>query len=478
MKGGVTMRIKALSLILLSGIVLGQQARAAEPQQLAETPPGAEVITQKKIDSTIPPVAPASVATDTGVNKEDAPAHQSDIVGLQALLEDELKRTATTAYTVNVSGYGAVGAAYTQPHTWAADNITNNAPPSYDDQFSFITPYAGLNFSGNLREDPKEEFDLKYSLMTYFTGTTVYLLDANLEWDLLTTKNTFERFFTLNTVVGQQQYLFGADNQATEDQRPTILVAQYLYRYGMEGLALGRDIGLKFNTGFFNSVDNFTGVNVAKIALSLAAYNGQGANTLDAAGSQKKDLSAKVIFTPWGDQYFSDLGQLSFGASAWWRGFDIRNSDPGDSVNLYGAQIQWLKKPFLLTGEWVDANNVRHTAATGPQVNSQSWVGTFFYTPTALPDWQPLVRFDYFNPNTANNTPAIEADKTTTVTAGFNWFFYQTEPLSRRPYPIAETNRVIKFQLNYIWRFESNTSGQTFNQLGKNQLLAELFFNF
>jgi len=106
--------------------------------------------------------------------------------------------------------------------------------------------------------------------MTYFTGNGISLLDVNLKWDLYTIKRDLDPFWTLTTTIGQQQIPFGADNQATEDQRPTIATAQYLGKYGF---GLGRDIGIKFDQGFYNSMDNFTGVTVSKIALTLAAFN-------------------------------------------------------------------------------------------------------------------------------------------------------------------------------------------------------------
>jgi hypothetical protein len=444
------MRIKSILLILLVGVVFGQQTLRAEE-------------TKQKSDSLSQSKQSATAASDTGINRDDAIAHQSDIVALQDLISDQIKRVVTSAYTVNFSGYGALGFTYTQFHDFTKDKTHN---------FTFNVPYAGLNFGGNLREDPKEDFDLQYTLMTYFTGNGISLLDVNLKWGLYTTKRALDPFFTLNATIGQQQVLFGSDNQASEDQRPTINFAQYLGKYG-----IGRDIGLKFDLGFLNSMDNFTGNTISRIALSLAAFNGAGMNALDSLGRRAKDLQAKLLFTPLGDQYFNVLGQLSFGGTADWQGVDDQHNSIINPTARYGLQLNWLKKPLLITGEAIVGNN-KGTTPNAATIQSQSWVGTIFYTPNALPNFQPLVRYDYYDPNVANNSATTKNDASTFITAGFNWFFYQTEPLSRRPYPVAETNRVIKLQFNYVWKLDQNSNGKIADNVQNNQLLLQAFFNF
>ena len=445
------MRIYFIYLVLLFSVFWGQQTLRAEE-------------TQQKNDSIAQTKAPADTAKETSINKYDEIAHQSDIVSLQDLFADQLKRVVTSAYTVNFSGYGALGLTYTQYHKFATTDKTNF--------LTFNVPYAGLNFSGNLREDPKEDFDLIYTLMLYFTGNGISLLDVNLKWDLFSTKRSFDPFWTLSTTIGQQQVPFGSDNQASEDQRPTISLAQYLGKYG-----ISRDIGVKIEQGFLNSTDNFTGVSIPKIALTLAAYNGAGVNTLDSLDRRAKDLLAKLVFTPLGDQYFNTFGQFSFGATGWWRDVDYIDNSLKNPISRYGVLLNWLKKPLLVTGEWVHGNNKATTANTAT-VQSESYVATIFYTPNALPNFQPLVRYDYYDPNTANNTAATKSNATTFITAGFNWFFYQTEPLSRRPYPVAETNRVIKLQFNYIWKLEQDKNADIVDNIHNNQLLLQAFFNF
>jgi hypothetical protein len=444
------MRIERTSLILLFGVFLWQQAPRAE-----DTLQGNDTPTQER---------PAeSVAPDTGNNKDDAPAYQSDIVSLQDLLEDKMKRVVGSAYTVNFSAYGALGFVYTQQHDYTKDKTQN---------LTFKVPFAGLNFSGNLREDPKEDFDLKYILMLYYSGNGISLLDVNLKWDLYSTKRSFDPPWTLSATIGQQQVPFGADNQAAEDKRPTINLAQYLGKYGVS-----RDIGVKLDQGFLNSTDNFTGVSIPKIALTLAGFNGAGFNAIDSLDRRSKDLLAKVIITPLGDHYFSLLGQFSFGGTAWWRDVDYNDNKIDNQVSRYGVEVSWLKKPLLVTGEWVYGSAAPATPAAA-SVKSAGWVGTVFFTPTTLPTLQPLARFDFFDPNRANTTPVNKSDATTVVTAGFNWFFYQTEPLSRRPYPISETNRVIKLQLNYNWKLEQDADGSLSDKINNNELLLQAFFNF
>jgi hypothetical protein len=117
--------------------------------------------------------------------------------------------------------------------------------------------------------------------------------------------------------------------------------------------------------------------------------------------------------------------------------------------NRYGFDIEWLRKPFLFTAEYVRSEDGFH----GDINISNDYVFTLFWTPSTLPDFQPWFRFDRYEPNgviPANGGNTLANRNTSNIySVGINWFIWQTEPITRRTYETLKTERVIKLQLAY-----------------------------
>ena len=339
----------------------------------------------------------------------------------------------------------------------------------------FAIQYVTLGLGGNLREDPVDDFDVRYKTSLIWAGqgkdvgatnsgtanssnTQVQapaLADVFLAVDLHTSKKELEPFWVGSLTLGQQLIPFGQDNLSTEDQRPTIRTAQYLGNYG-----IGRDIGLKHDGGFINRYDPASGTTTPLIGYSLAVWNGSGANRLD--NNNEKAYNGRILITPVAE-YLSLFSGLSFGGSAY-REFVGANSTTQATnqkapKEWYAWELSWLRKPFLLTAEGVYGNNPRLAGTVnaanpvipnGTQVgakHSTDYVATLFWTPSTLPDFQPLYRYDNFLSDSANNNT-----RSVIHTIGFNYFVWQTTPVIYRSYAATAGNRVLKIQANWNLR--------------------------
>jgi len=413
--------ITVVALLLVGSLMMQSEAQAidSEPAVVAE----ATVL--------------AKEATGTGEENKSDYVTREDLDALRDLLDEQIKRGVASKYTVNLSGFGIVG-------------FNSN----YDKPDSFGISSASLSLSGNLREDPVEEGDVKYKISLLFGGasptalnsakvgsggglitnsTTVQspvLSDVILIWDLKTLKGELEPLYTLSATVGQQLVPFGQDNLATEDKIPTIRKAQYLGGYG-----ISRDIGVKLDGGLINRHDPASGITTPLFAYSLAGFNGSGPNRND--DNSEKDFGGRVVVAPVKD-YFSFFRDLKFGGS-YYHGTRGQNGGVKTTRELFGAEFEWLKKPFLLTAEAVFGKDNK--------IHSTGFVSTLFWTPGTLPDFQPLFRFDSFDPDRNQKN-----DRADIYTVGFNYFFYQVEPITRRTYEIKPTERVAKLQVNWNLR--------------------------
>jgi hypothetical protein len=342
---------------------------------------------------------------------------------------------------------------------------------------------AGLNLSGKLRDDPASDGDLSYRIGLTFAGKSdgsvtkskdglvtavsvvrgFSLADVAVTWDLLSIKSGLDPAFVFNTTLGQFLKPFGNENVSLEDKKPTIKSAQYISPFG-----IGRDIGLQIDAGFWNVQDDFTNLLTSSIAFTGALLNGSGGNAEDP--NKGKDVILKTVLTPV-TQYFNPLYGLKVGGSVQ---FTNLSYDSGKFVNqhtLLGAQFEYLKKPLLITAEFVQKNPCHSMAV---KKKSRSAVATLFYTGSALPDFQPLIRYDWYDPDVTNDNPVNSIDDTQVVTVGFNWYIYAIEPVSRQSYSQAKTERVVKIQINYNARLENKNAAQVKND----ELLGLLVFSF
>lgn len=345
---------------------------------------------------------------------------------------------------------------------------------------NFSIPNATLTLSGALRDDPSSDGNVSYNLSVLgATGTgtasSIALSDVYLQWDIKTAKLELEPAYTLSLKLGQQLVPFGLDNINGELARPTIYTAQYLSGIPTaSGATFGRDIGFTAQGGFFNYSDPTGGATLNPLSGNTAAsavnpvvgytvgvFNGAGANTVVATNSSVAFVG-KVVVTPF-PEYFSNFRNLSFG-------FDYYEGNLGPSEShflptkrRYGPEFQWLRKPFLFTFEYIHSEDgfdgVTYSTAAPQTVTanasgwrtSDSYVGTLFWTPTTLPDFQPWVRFDYYDPSWTTTTAPLWNDSNAKriYTVGLNYFLYQVEPVTRRSYGTTKTERVIKLQLAY-----------------------------
>ena len=445
-----TARAAALGTLLgLAGPALANPAAASASQ----APAVAASIAPGDGSAAVPAVPAASPTAaappaDPGLlENSQRYASPEDLETLKDVLEEKITRGVASRNRINFSGFATLGFGYSR------------------DQYDlFRVSNANFTFSGFLREDPVDDGDLRYLVSAFYSGpssgttagntSSIRISDGVLLWDLVRQKRQLEPTVTATLTLGQQLIPFGSDNTAREDKLPTINRAQYV-----GALRLGRDVGLTVDGGFLFRYDPPSGLSTPVVAYTLGAYNGAGANRWD--DNKAKDYVAKIVFAP-ESRFFSVFRGLKFGASLYEGNFGQDDLLRRDRL---GAELEWLRKPFLLTAEYVRAVDQALTTGATPatvRTDSEAWVATLFYTASALPEFQPLVRFDFFDPNRD-----VGANARIQLVAGFNWFFYQVEPITRRTYEVARTERVVKLQLNYVrtWDRAAPDGNQFLGQL-------------
>ena len=385
------------------------------------------------------------------------------------------------SHILNLTGFGAVG-------------YTANLGPrqaSTGEGFKFST--LGLTLSGDLRNDPAVDGNLNYALgliatpntklvtSTSSTSTTsvnasfINVGDAWVNYDIKTAKLVAEPDWTLSLKLGQYLLPYGLENPVGEAVRPTINQAQYIGKLGF-----GRDLGVTAVGGFDHRLDPPTGGTVPLIGYTFGVFNGSGPNTLDS--NTGVDVFGRVVFTPF-PEYFSTFRTLQFGGNILEGNLGPSNGQL-PTKRRYGADISWLRKPFLITAEYVHsddgfdgfATNRLNAASVVTQATFQSsdnFVATVFWTPSTLPDFQPWVRFDRFDPTAYKNTTSLYGANIYSV--GFNWYIWQKEPVTRRTYDTPQTERVVKLQVGYSYTDQEHYNPAT--QI-KNQIDAALTFAF
>lgn len=476
------MKLRKTVAIYLAVASLGGANLALADNVTQEETPGSVHDTSAYTDV---PVAPAK-SVDSAEEEASKPQYvtRQDLDALKDLIDEADKKKWNSGWTVNVNGSIAGG--------YTSSNGTGG-----DGKGGFYVNFATLGLSGNLREDPVEEFDVRYGVSllwggqgrdlvtgTNNTGAAISstqvqapaLANAFLSVDLNTSKGNLEPFWVGSLTLGQQLIPFGQDNLSTEDQRPTIRTAQYLGNFG-----IGRDIGLKHDGGFINRYDPASGTTTPLIGYSLAVWNGSGANRLD--NNNEKAYNARILITP-ESQYLSLFRGLSFGGSVY-KEFTGGNStatetSPKAGKEWYAWELSWLRKPFLLTAEGVYGHNPR-LAPTVNVVNpvitpgsftgtrhSTDYVATLFWTPSTLPDFQPLYRYDNFLSDSSNNNT-----RSVIHTLGFNYFVWQTTPVIYRTFAATNTSRVLKIQAN--WNLREPAANKKFTANDYSLLLVASF---
>jgi hypothetical protein len=326
-------------------------------------------------------------------------------------------------------------------------------------------------------------------------GSFLNASDVWISYDVKTTKLELEPAWTMTLQLGQFLTPYGIENISTENNRPTINQAQYISRLGF-----GRDIGFEAVGGLIQRNDP-SATTVPLIAYTVGVFNGSGANSFDA--NNGVDALLRLQYNPF-YQFAENFRNLSFGVNILEGNLGPKSGELPTKRRV-GGDIQWLRKPFLLTAEYVhsvdgyNGSNVNPpgdggaagATPTASFARSDSIVTTLFWTPATLPDFQPWTRFDRLVPTAYNNLTAAQLLTANTggtgnygrnaYSIGFNWFFWQVNPVTTRAYASAKTERVLKLQLGYTFlqqpgfTMAPNTTTTTGN---RSQIDALLTYNF
>jgi hypothetical protein len=485
----------SLSVSLLS---LPQLASAAEPEAKAQVaaapaPAGASEAEVAKLRAELEELKAAAAATDATVKAidertADAPSH-SDLEALRDIEEEHILRSvgsssAISPYPVNgglqhlVNLTGSAGLLY---------SATPGGPTGTSTRGLRIN-LISLAISGKLREDTGRDGDIRYNVGFLATqnrynaaanttqsgatasassvngatlnGTYVNASDVWFAYDVKTTKLQLEPLATLSIQAGQYLVPFGIEATSNENNRPTINQAQFYSRLGF-----GRDLGVIFTGGLLCRNDP-SATTVPLFNYTLGVFNGSGQNSFD--NNTAVDLLGRLVLNPF-YQYADNFRNLSIGGT-WYEGNKFATTGKVPVRRRIGADFSWLRKPFLLTAEYIYAKDGYEdyrnapTKGTGggsisPAARARTFVGTLFFTPGTLPDFQPWIRADlwratpYSNLTDAQIVTANNAgnwgNRRDAYSVGFNWFIWAVEPIVRRSYATAETWRVLKLQASY-----------------------------
>lgn len=404
-------------------------------------------------------------------NAGGEPALRSDLQGVQSDLENfkyQVQRDRETATALSnrgltVSGTIQARASHSSEPVTTAGSVDRR-------KTSLDVPVAILGFTGSLYRDYEEGRNLTYTLRLGASplgnGTQfLNLLDANLTYALRPTIDQADG--QLNVTFGQQLLPFGLEVPATEDLKPVINNAQFASKLGLAQ----RQIGVIVRGDLDPTVDYGYNYRAPLLAYALGWVNGAGPNVSD--NNSAKDFVGRLAFTAPSD-YSSWLRQLTLGASVY---HGKQNRLIGSTFvaqgkrERVGVDFSYNHEPFGITfeairGEDGTVSGSANAPAYGT-VKSKSHTATFFYNfgeqfvkgyraQARFDDWwpksyQPFVRVDRFDPNTAAQNDAVDID-----TLGLNIFFAQTS----------------KFQLNL------NRTHDRARQLKYRDVLAQFQFGF
>jgi hypothetical protein len=434
-----------------------------------------------------------------------------DLEALRDVEEEHILRSIGSS--TSISPYPVSGYQHLVNLNGSAGLLYNAIPggPSGTSSRSLRLQLVSLTLSGSLRQDPGAEGDVKYNIAVLGTqnryaavantsqpgatssaatvdagtvnGTYLNASDIWVSYDVNAGKLKLEPDWTLTFQLGQFLVPFGTEAVSTENNRPTINQAQFVSKLGFST----RDLGLIARGTFINRNDP-SATTVPVISYILGIFNGAGWNSYDT--NTGLDLLGRVAISPF-YQYADNFRNLSFGGS-WYEGNRFSTTGTLPTKRRIGGDFNWLRKPFLLTAEYVyskdgyDGKNAPAKGTGGAPMaafaKGSTFVATLFWTPGALPDFQPWARFDLFRPWAYTNLTDAQilsanaagnwGNRRDAYSVGFNWFIWSVEPLIRRSYATAETNRVIKIQASYTRYRQEAFSG------AKNQLDFTLIGSF
>ncbi len=384
----------------------------------------------------LPPASPASAGSrDTTASAGRDPVTAEDVESVREQIGDLLERRLRVRNGVGVVLNGSAAVRYVDSHNIPATPFNAAYGGS-----SFSIPIATVGFTGLLRSEPASEGDVRYALSFNYAGAanTTRVHDAFITVGVKSlSKKELEPAYTLGLQLGQQAVFFGNDNVGGEELRPSINGASYLSAFRT------RDIGLVASGGLWWNYDSAATSDtqfVPTLAYTLGVFNGSGVGAVDE--NYDKALLGKLVYSPF-TRYNSFFQGLKLGVSRIQWATGARQTKV--NKELHSVSFEWLKLPFLTTAEYVWGRD--DPAAPGPDIEKEGFVATVFYRPGKLPDFEPLVRFDRWN----YNRNLVENGRRDTTTIGFNYYFWQKDPIVRRTYETVKTERVIKIQVNYLF---------------------------
>ena len=522
-------RYSGCASLLLPAVILlaGARVDAAETPSLAGADSGKSVAAEdraanktaeeiEKLRKEVNALKQAITANEQAVKAIDERTAEvsthSDLEALRDIEEENILRSigsssSLSPYQVNggllhlVNLTGAAGLLYTATPWSGASNSTR----------SLRISQVSLALSGYLRQDSGAEGDVRYNVAFLATqnrynavanssqssasstaatvnastlnATYLNASDVWVAYDVKTTKLELEPLATLSFQLGQYLIPYGIEAVSTENNRPTINQAQFVSRLGFTN----RDLGLIATGGLWHRNDP-SATTVPLIGYTLGIFDGAGPNTFDT--NTGLDVLGRLTLSPF-YQYADNFRNLTIGAN-WYEGNLWSSTGTLPKKRRLGGDFSWLRKPFLLTAEYVyskdgyDGRNApakgTGAAPTATAAKASTFVGTLFFTPNTLPDFQPWVRFDLWRPwpytnltdaqITSANAAGNWGNRRDAYSVGFNWFIWAVEPIVRRSYAMSETWRVLKLQASYTRYRQEAFSG------AKNQIDASLIGSF
>ncbi|NTW48154.1 MAG: hypothetical protein HGB19_00185 [Chlorobiales bacterium] len=429
------MNIKAkIKLLVLGGLLIG-----AANQQAAGKP-NLEPADTLKTEAAV-------AVSEAAVTKEDLEGVRAEVASLNDQLNRKINlNIANTQRALQIGG--------NFQNRFNSVTYTNNTTVSpYTNSFVFNSVLLSLR--GSLRADYDEGRNLDY-VVSFQLANPAYSFqaaDVYLQYSILQSLDIEKPFLFVQ--FGQQKKPFGLEPQVQEGFTPVINIATFA---GALGLA-SREIGLQLRGDLFPTVDLGYNFRNPVIQYAVGIFNGSGPNALD--NNQNKDIAGRIVLNAPVD-YNSIIRGLTLGGSIYTGKQDISKTfgTGASAVTLkdksakvrYGVDLSYVpvRNPIGFTAEYAwgkDDAIIGTTAANAVKetAKSQGYTITVFYSfgeqflkneinQSRRDDWwpityQPFVRFDYWDPNTA-----VSGNHTTITTYGFNLFFAQTT----------------KLQLNYV----------------------------
>ena len=493
----------------------GRASPGLKSEEGAKVSPNAADAEIAKLRAELEALKESTAATAEAVKAVDArtaeAASQSDLEAFRDIEEENILRSIGSSSSVSpypVNG----GLLHLVNLTGYAQLVYTASPwgPSGTSTRSLRINAVSLAASGYLVQDTGAEGDVRYNVgflatqnryngaantsqaggsataaslnASALNGTYLNASDVWFAYDVKTTKLELEPAATLSIQAGQFLVPFGVEAVSTENNRPTINQAQFVSRLGFT-----RDLGIIATGGLLNRNDP-SATTVPLISYTFGVFDGAGPNSFDT--NTGLDLLGRLALNPF-YQYADNFRNLTLGGS-WYEGNKFSTTGTLPQKRRIGGDFSWLRKPFLLTAEYVyakdgyDGRNAPKTgtgpAPTGVSAKASTFVGTLFFTPGTLPDFQPWVRFDLWRPWAYSNLTDAQiasanasgnwGNRRDAYSVGFNWFAWAVEPIVRRSYDTSATWRVIKLQASYTRLRQTAYTG------AQNQVDVSLFGNF